>query len=119
MKPWLAIPLLALALAACGSDDASPGGDDGDSRATTIACLGAHGIDAREQGDDEVVLTGENEGPTIRFYLTAGEAEAAQFEGDGEGSEQIGEALLFVEPEVDPDTEAVLGDIERCLAELG
>jgi hypothetical protein len=114
MKLWLAIPLLALALAACGSDDASPGGDDGDSRAATIACLGAQGIDAREQGDDEVVLTGENEGPTIRFYLTAGEAEAAQFEGDGEGAEQIGAALLFVR-KADDDT---LESVEDCLTSI-
>ena len=28
--------------------------------------------------------------PRIKFFLTAGEAEAAQFEGDGEGAEQIG-----------------------------
>jgi hypothetical protein len=120
MKLRLLIPALALALAlaACGSDDASPGGDDGDAPSATIACLAAKGIEARETDEDEVELTGAAEGTRIRFYLTAGEAEAVQFEGEGEGSEQIGEALLFVEPEVDPETEDVLGDVERCLAEL-
>ena len=54
----------------------------------------------------------------MRFYLTAAEAEAAQFRGTGEGSEQIGSALLFVDPEVDPKTEDILKDVEGCLAEL-
>ena len=43
--------------------------------------------------DKEIVL---DAGPHIKFYLTAGEAEADQFQGDGEGAEQIGGALLYV-----------------------
>ena len=46
--------------------------------------------DAREDGDTEVVV----DGARIRFYLTAAEAEAAQFRGDGEGAEQIGQAVF-------------------------
>jgi hypothetical protein len=107
-------------LAACGSDDAAPVGDDSDTRAVALACItDQKGIDASLEGDDEIELGGAATGAHIKFYLTAGEAEAAQFEGDGtEGSEQIGAALLFVEPEVDPDTEDILGDVEKCLAEL-
>ena len=53
-------------------------------------------------------------GPRIVFYLTAGEAEARQFEGDAEGSEQIGSALLYVRDGSDD----VLGDVESCLGDL-
>ena len=117
-RPLLVIPILAAGLAACGSDDAAPVDDDSDKRAVAIACLEQKGIEAREDGDDELVVNGDEQGPRVRFYLTAGEAEAAQFEGDGEGAEQIGGALLFVEPEVDPETEDLLGEIEACLADL-
>jgi len=65
--------------------------------------------------ENEVVL---DAGPRVKFYLTAAAAEAAQFQGEGEGAEQIGSALLFVDPEVDPETEEVLKVAEGCLAEL-
>jgi len=116
-------PLLLAALAcsaavgaACGSDDAAPLTDDSDKRAVTRACLEAQGIEARESGEDELVV-GDG-APRIRFFLTAGEAEAAQFGGDGEGAEHIGPALMFVEPEVNRETEGLLEDVENCLAEL-
>jgi hypothetical protein len=113
------VPLSLVLLAGCGSDDAAPVGDDSDTRAAALACIADQkGIDARLEGDDEIELGGPATGAHIKFYLTAGEAEAAQFEGDGEGSEQIGAALLFVEPEVNPDTEDILGDVEKCLSEL-
>lgn len=118
MRPLLLLPLVLLAgLSACGSDDAG-GDDESDTRAGVLTCLtDEKGLDARLEGDEEIQLTDDPDGPRIRFYLTAGEAEAAQFEGDGEGSEQIGAALLFVEPEVNPDTEALLADAEVCLAD--
>ena len=53
-------------------------------------------------------------GPRIVFYLTSGQAEAAQFEGQGEGAEQIGSALLFVRDGTDDELEK----IERCLNDL-
>ena len=58
------------------------------------------------------------DGTRIRFFLTAGEAEVAQFRGEAEGTEQIGAALVFVEPEVREDSEELLEDVESCLAEL-
>ena len=116
-RPLLLIPVLVAALAGCGSEDAAPGGDDSDTRAVVFACLTEEkGIDARLDGDEEIAL-GNADRPRIRFFLTAGEAEAAQYEGDVEGAEQIGAALLFVEPEVDPQTEGLLKDVEDCLAE--
>ena len=54
----------------------------------------------------------------VKFYLTAAAAEAAQFQGEGEGAEQIGSALLYVAPEPTPETEDVLKVAEGCLADL-
>jgi hypothetical protein len=113
------LSLLALALPGCGlgSDDAGGGEDDSDKRAVAMECLSGEGIDARlegEEGDEEIVV-GEGAGaPRIRFFLTSGESEAAQFEGDGEGAEQIGPALLYVNDGEDD----LLEQVELCLADL-
>jgi hypothetical protein len=119
VKRPLVLPLLllAVAVAGCGSDDAAPAVDESDKPGSTVACLEAQGVTAHVQGDDEeeIVL---DAGPRVKFYLTAAEAEAAQFRGAGEGAEQIGSALLFVDPEVDPETEDVLKTVEGCLADL-
>ena len=118
-RPLLLLPLLLAVVAGCGSNDAAPAGDESDARAKALACITEEkGVDAREDGDDEIVLNGVEDGPRIRFYLTAGEAEAAAFEGDGEGAEQIGAALLFVQPEVHEETEDLLKDVEDWLADL-
>jgi len=116
-RPLLAPALVLLALAGCGSSDAAPEVDESDKPGSTVACLDAEGVPAHVNGSDEneVVL---DAGPRVKFYLTAAAAEAAQFQGEGEGAEQIGSALLFVDPEVDPETEDVLKAAERCLAEL-
>ncbi len=91
--------------------------DESDVPGSALACLESNEIAATREGeaDNELVLEA---GPRIRFYLTADEAEAAQFQGRGEGAEQIGSALLFVDPEVDPETEDILDDVEGCLADL-
>jgi hypothetical protein len=116
-RPLLALALVLLALAGCGSSDAAPEVDESDKPGSTVACLDAQGVPAHVNGRDEneVVL---DAGPRVKFYLTAAAAEAAQFQGEGEGAEQIGSALLFVDPEVDPETEDVLKVAEGCLAEL-
>ncbi len=116
-RPQPALLLVLLALAGCGSSDAAPEVDESDKPGSTVACLEAEGVPARVEGTDEneVVL---DAGPRVKFYLTAAEAEAAQFRGAGEGAEQIGSALLFVDPEVDPETEDVLKQVEGCLADL-
>ena len=116
-RPLLALPLALLALAGCGSSDAAPSVDESDKPGSTIACLDAQGVASHLEGKDEseVVL---DAGPRVKFYLTAAAAEAAQFQGEGEGAEQIGSALLFVDPEVDPKTEDILKDVEGCLADL-
>ena len=115
--PLLPLVLLVVALAGCGSDDAAPEVDESDKPGSTVACLEAQGVTAHVEGTDnnEVKL---DAGPRVKFYLTAAEAEAASFRGVGEGAEQIGSALLFVDPEVDPKTEDVLKVAEGCLADL-
>ena len=122
-RPVLALPLellvlpVLLALPGCGSSDAGPSVDDSDTPGAALACLEQNDVPARRTGenDNELVL---DAGPRIKFYLTAAEAEAAQFQGNGEGAEQIGSALLFVDPEVDPRSEDILKDVEGCLADL-
>jgi hypothetical protein len=116
-RPLLALPLVLVALAGCGSSDAAPKVDESDKPGSTVACLDAQGVPAHVGGkdDNEVLL---DAGPHVKFYLTAAAAEAASFQGEGEGAEQIGSALLFVDPEVDPKTEDVLKAAEGCLADL-
>ncbi len=116
-RPLLALPLVLLALAGCGSSDAAPKVDESDKPGSTVACLEAKDVASHVEGKDqeEVVL---DAGPRVKFYLTAAAAEAASFQGEGEGAEQIGSALLFVDPEVDPKTEEVLKAAEGCLADL-
>jgi hypothetical protein len=98
-----------------GSSDGSGDVDDSDKQAVALQCLTEDkGIDARADGDDAISIGDPKTGPRIVFYLTSGEAEARQFEGDAEGAEQIGSALLFVRDGSDD----LLGDVESCLADL-
>jgi hypothetical protein len=104
----------ALAVAGCGDDGADGGGDDQDKRAATEACLRDEGLPTRLRGDNELLVGDPRTGPMVRFYLTGGEAEAAQFQGNAEGSEQISSALLFVR-EADDD---LLDQVEACVTDV-
>jgi hypothetical protein len=116
-RPLLALPLVLLAAAGCGSSDAAPSVDESDVPGSALACLESKGIEA-ERGTEDRNRIQLDAGPRIQFYLTAAEAEAAQFQGRGEGAEQIGSALLYVDPETDPETDDILHDVEECLADL-
>jgi len=115
----LAAASIALA-AGCGdssgaSGDASPGVDPNDDRAVTLDCLKTkQKLDARLLGPHAIEVGAPDSGPRIQFYLTAGQAEAAQFEGRGEGSEQIDKALLYVRKSSDKQ----LKKVEECLDAL-
>jgi hypothetical protein len=122
MKRTLARPLLGaacaatLALAGCGlgSDDAAP--DDADIRTTVMTCFENEGIDARlegEEGNEEIVIGDEPGAPRVRVFLTSGESEAAHFQGEGEGAEQIGATWLYV----NEGSDDLLEQVENCLAE--
>lgn len=98
-----------------GSGDPSPGVDPNDDRAVTLDCLQKQQkLDARYLGPHAIQVGPGDSGPRIQFYLTAGQAEADQFEGRGEGSEQIGKALLYVNKA--PDQQ--LKKVEQCLDHL-
>ena len=107
----------ALALGGCGI---SSGGDEesadpNDKRAVTLECLTEEqGVKARLAGRNAIQVGDSEKGPRILFFLTGGQAEAEQFAGDREGSEQIGNALLFVRD----GSEQLLEDVEYCLDNL-
>jgi hypothetical protein len=116
MKRAYLLLLAVAALSGCGlgSDDAAPADDDSDKRTAAMNCFEEEGIDARLDGDTDVVV-GEGKGaPRIKFFLTAGESEAAQFKGEAEGAEQIGAALLYV----NEGDDEMLEDVENCLGQL-
>ena len=114
---FLVLPLALAAIAGCGSNDASPKVDKSDLPGSALACLEDNDISAQRTGEngDELVL---DSGPKIKFFLTADEAIAEQFRGRGEGAEQIGTALLFVDPKPSPESDDVLHDVEVCLSDL-
>jgi hypothetical protein len=108
---------LMAALPGCGlgSNDASPS-DDADTRTTVMSCFEAEGIPARlegEEGNEEAVIGDGPGAPRVRFFLTSGESEAAHFQGEGEGSEQIGATWLYV----NEGSDELLEQVENCLAE--
>jgi hypothetical protein len=114
----LSLALAPIALTACGlgSDDASGGGDL-DDRAATMLCLENAGVDARLDGPEgkQQIIIGEGTNPPhVKFFLTPGQAEAEQFEGRGEGAEQIAGTLLYV----GDGSDDLLEPVEKCLAEL-
>jgi hypothetical protein len=122
LKPFvlvLSLALVAAVLAGCslGSEDAG-GGDDLDNRSAAMVCLEDAGIDdARlvgREGKQEIVIGDSADPPRIKFFLTAGEAEAEQFQGHGEGAEQIGGTLLYT----GDGSDDLLEPVEKCLADL-
>jgi hypothetical protein len=114
LLPTAAAALLALPGCGIGSDDAGGGQDDSDKRAVALECLEEENVDARLDGEEEIVIGEAPDAPRIKFFLTSGESEAAQFEGDGEGAEQIGPTLLYV----NGGSDELLETVERCLADL-
>jgi hypothetical protein len=116
MRLLVLLPILLLALTACGSSDAGGGGST-DDRTAAMDCIDSKDIDARfegEEGDEEIVIGSGPDAPRIKFFLTGPEAEAEQFQGRGEGAEQIGATLLYV----GNGSDDLLHDVETCLADL-
>jgi hypothetical protein len=119
LKRYLVLSLAVAALAGCGlgSDDAGGGDDDLDDRTAALECLEEAGVEARlegSEGEQEIVVGDGADAPRIKFFLTAGEAEAQQFQGRGEGAEQIGGTLLYV----GDGSDDLLEPVEKCLADL-
>ena len=111
---------LLLLLALMAAPGCSIGSDDGSPPTTTPTSARSRSMPARGEGstrDSTARMrssSAPDTGPRVVFFLTAGEAEAAQFEGEGEGAEQIGSALLYVRE----GTDDLLEEVEACLGEL-
>jgi len=108
---------LALAASGCGvggGDDAirEAGPNPNDKRAVALACITREkDVPARLVGEKSIQVEGPN-APRVEFFVSSGEAEARQFQGEAQGAEQVGAALLFVNGG-DGD---VLQKLEDCLA---
>jgi hypothetical protein len=119
VKRFSLLALVALAIlpgCSIGSSDAG-GRNDTDDRTAALDCITAAGVSARLDGpekDQQIVIGDSADPPHVKFFLTAGEAEAEQFQGNGEGAEQIGGTLLYV----GDGNDDVLKPVEKCLADL-
>ena len=108
---------IALAGPGCGvggGDDAirEAGPNPNDKRAVALACITREkDVPARLVGEKSIQVEGPN-APRVEFFVSSGEAEARQFQGQAQGAEQVGAALLFVN-QGDDD---VLQKLEDCLA---
>lgn len=108
---------LAVVTSGCGGggdDDAirQAGPNPNDKRGVALACITRQKeLPARLVGEKSIQVEGRD-GPRIEFFVSSGEAEARQFRGEGQGAEQVGAALLFV----NGGSDEVLLKIEECLA---
>jgi hypothetical protein len=108
------LAVAALVASGCGSTTDN-GVDPNDKRATALECITKdQGLQAKLEGNNKIQVGDPETGPEITFFLTGGQAEAEQFEGRGEGAEQIKNSLLFVRKGSEDD----LGLIEECLNSL-
>jgi hypothetical protein len=105
----------ALLAAGCGSDGGSPsaGGapNPNDTRGVALACItNEKNLEARLVGKKSIQVGGPD-GARVEFFVTSGEAEGLQFQGQAQGAEQVGSALLFV----NSASEHQLDLVEQCL----
>ncbi len=123
--PTLAVVLLAVAVSGCGAVKVQPTAAAGsttlvsrgkvDSPLTAIhnhlGCLRADHLTVQILSATKLQIGGSPSGPTVVFTPTAGAAQAQQIDGDAQGAEAIGPALLY--PNQGSDSE--LTGIEDCL----
>lgn len=113
----IAAALSALALSACSVTANKPGGrgsvSDPRTQAGRLDCLRAHHLPVTEVGASDLQIGQLPAGATVRFTPSPGAAEGAQIDGQAQGAEVIGSALVY--PNQAPDSE--LGVIENCVAQ--
>jgi hypothetical protein len=121
-KLTVASVLVAVALAACGSTAVHSGvagssrGKVDDPRTTKVdyvGCLRNDHLPVQDIGQTGLQIGALPAGPRVVFTPTDGAAQAAQIEGQAQGAEVIGSALLY--PNQGSDAE--LNQIETCLAQ--
>lgn len=82
-----------------------------DPRAKHLTCLLQHGVPARSVGSTTIQIGALPAGPTVEFTPTPGSAQALQIDGQVQGAEVIGSALLYPHQASDDQ----LAPIESCL----
>ena len=108
---------VGVAVAGCGGSQRDPVAkppNPYDKRLVAFACVQNDRLPARLVGKDTIQVGNPATGPRIKFFLNGGQAEAAQFAGQGEGAEQINNALLFVRS----GSDSLLQKLEGCLDSL-
>jgi len=110
----LALTLIAPGCGLGGDDDSirSAGPNPNDKRGVALTCITREKqLPARLVGEKSIQVDGPG-APRIEFFVSSGEAEARQFQGEAQGAQQVGAALLFV----NQGDDEVLQQIEDCLA---
>jgi hypothetical protein len=125
--PALALATLGLMLAGCGAVKVQPTAPAGSAKLVSrgkvdspltnmhnhVGCIEAAHLSVHILSPTKLQVGGAPAGPTIVFTPTAGAAQASQIDGDAQGAEVIGTALLY--PNQGSDSE--LESIEDCLAQ--
>jgi hypothetical protein len=129
-KLAVAIGLSALSLSACGTTSKPEAGTPAakvksqqgldDPRTTHIDCLKQEGLPVRRE---QIVVAGKTlkgfqvgtgpGAPTVGFEATPGTAQGVQIQGESQGAEVIGSALLYPNQASD----ALLSKVEGCVAQ--
>ncbi len=112
---------LAVGLAACGSTVVHPTGgssrgridDPRTAKADRAKCMRKDHLPVQEIGVTELQIGAPPAGPRVVFTPTPGSAQGVQIQGQAQGAEVIGSALLY--PNQGSDGE--LAQIETCLTQ--
>jgi hypothetical protein len=129
-KSAAALGLVALSLSACGTTSKPEAGTPAamvrshkgvdDPRKKHIVCLRQAGVPVHPE---QTVVAGQNlpgfqvlsapQGPTVSFEPTPGDAQGLQIDGQAQGAEVIGSALLYPNDASD----SLLAKVEKCVAQ--
>jgi hypothetical protein len=116
-KPAVALSAVAILLCGCSSTVNPPQGrgkvdDPRIDNPNHVACLLRDKLPIQLVDGTVLQIGPLPSGPTVEFEPTPGAAQSAQLQGQAQGAEVIGSALLY--PHAAGDAE--LGAIESCLA---
>jgi hypothetical protein len=123
---YLPLALAALAVGGCGAVKVQPSTPSGSSQLTSrgrvdspltsmhnhLACLRQAHLAVRELSPTKLQIGAAPAGPTVTFAATPGIAQGNQIDGQAQGAEVIGSALLYP----NRGSASELSDVETCLA---